>query len=58
MAIYEVMTRGKNIYYQKMMGSCVSEGVEAIRRELLKARRFLDMIALHNEAMIAEEEAL
>ena len=55
MAIQEVMTRGKNIYYQKMMGSCVSEGVKAI---LLKARPFLDMIALHNEAMIAEEEAL
>ena len=41
MAIQEVMTRGKNIYYQKMMGSCVSEGVKAIRRELLKARALL-----------------
>ena len=58
MVIQEVMTRGKNIYYQKMMGSCVSEGVNAIRHETLKARPFLDMIALHNKAMIAEEEAL
>ena len=41
-----------------MMGSCVSEGVKAIRRELLKAGPFLDMIAHQNEAMIAEEEAL
>ena len=41
MAIQEVMTRAKNIYYQKMMGSCVSEGVKAIRRELLKARALL-----------------
>ena len=39
MAIQEVMTRGKNIYYQKMMGSCVS--IKAIRRELLKARALL-----------------
>ena len=62
MAIQEVIT-SLEIIYQKISGSCVSEGVKAIRHELvsssfLKPEPFFDMRALHNEAMIAEEEAL
>ena len=49
--------KGKNFYYQKIMGSCVSEGVQAIRCELVssscwKPVPFLDMRALHNEAVM------